>query len=209
MRCVLVVCLLTTMCVSGCSKGGSDSGSPTGPTTPTPAPANPGTVVSQNGCSVTYACPNVDSNGVANPSTPTFDRLTVSNGTSSSCKVDSYRNTQPDPGQNIAIEFTLRNTRPTTPSESYNWGGTGGASAGTGGTDCAMHLNSPMNGRADTTGPFQALVGFGGCSSAQRSGDTFTQTLTIEIRRPTGDPNNQPLVAACGVTLWGYVTPNK
>jgi hypothetical protein len=58
------------------------------------------------------------------------------------------------------------------------------------------------------------LAGFGGggpgapsCGSG--SGTTFTQNLTLEIRRSTGDPNNQPVVAACGVTLWGYVTPNK
>src|SRR6266850_1262435 len=64
------------LCVSVCSMSckGGESGNPGGPSAPPTPPSNPGTVVSQNGCSVTYACPNVDINGVANPSTPTFDR---------------------------------------------------------------------------------------------------------------------------------------
>ena len=196
--------LLLLLCVSVCSlscKG--ENSNPSAPSAPPTPPSNPGTVVSTNGCSVTYACPNVDASGNANPSIPTFDRLTVTNGTSESCKVDSYRNTVPNPGDNIAIEFTLRNTVPTTPSASFNWQALGGNDG------CGMHLTNPQNGMANAPGPFQATVGFGfRCASSTNSGQIFAQNLTLEIRRP-GDPSSNPLLAACGVTLWGYITPNK
>lgn len=98
-RTAFIILLARGLWVSACSGGRSESGGPTAPT-PTPAPIPPtsaGTTVTTNGCAATYSCPNVDANGNANPTTPTFERLTLNNGTSSSCRADIGPNV-PEPG---------------------------------------------------------------------------------------------------------------
>lgn len=174
---------------------GKDGGGSLGPTAPTPL--NPATPVSQNGCSAIYACPTTDANGAANPSTPTFDRLTVSNGTSASCRADFFRNSQSPP---INIEFTVRN-----PQRSYNW-----RTKQDNGTPYVS--TSPSVGFAETAGPFQAVATLGGPGLGQSSGETFSQNLVLDLVLAgpnSGSFTSLPAVASCGVTLYGITTPGK
>src|ERR1051325_4074937 len=55
--------------------GASSDGSLVGPSVS--APTNAASLLSQNGCAATYQCPLTDANGRPDPSTPTFDTLTL------------------------------------------------------------------------------------------------------------------------------------
>ena len=191
---ILVVVLFGGLVAYAC--GGSGASGTVGPTAPTPS--SPAPPVSQNGCSATYACPTTDANGGANPTTPTLDRLTVSNGTSTSCRADFYRNSQSPP---INIEFTVRNAQ-----RFNNW-----RTKQDGGAPPYVST-SPGSGIAETSGPYQAVATLGGRGLGQSSGETFSQNLVIELITvgPNAGPfDTIPAVAACGVTLYGYTTPGK
>ena len=175
---------------AACAGGGSSS-SNTGPTSPTPT--NPGTPVSQTGCSVTYQCPNVDANGVANPSTPTFDQLTLTTGTSDSCRADVLRNPS---SPTVPIQFTIRNAAPNTPAASYFW------SVNTGPD---MMSTSPPSGQTTTAGPFQATAQFSNFSGSISSGQNLTETLELDIHN--SGASGTSIVARCGVTVFGFVKP--
>lgn len=180
---------LVVSVLAACSGGGgSTPTSPSPPPTPDPIPqAAAGATLSQNGCAVTYACPNVDANGNANPTTPTFDRLTVMNGTSSSCTVNIGPNAPP---VRVPIEFTIRN-----PSNRYTWSGANADEA---------HLAEPTSGSAATAGPFQSTVEFFGRQGAV-SGDTITKTLTLQLRGGT----DNSFAASCAVTMWGFMVSQR
>jgi hypothetical protein len=193
---MVVGVLFSGLVVCACGgSGGSGDSVKAGPTAPTPS--SPATPVSQNGCSATYTCPTTDANGGANPTTPTLDRLTVSNGTSTSCRADFYRNSPSPP---INIEFTVRN------AQRFNNWRTKQDSA------TPYVSTSPGAGLAETAGPYQAVATLGGPGLGQSSGETFSQNLVIELitAGPNSPPfNTIPAVAACGVTLYGYTTPGK
>ena len=170
--------------------GGGGGSSPTGPT-PTPAPIPSGvagTTDSQSGCAATYICPNVDAGGNAGPATPTFDRLTLNNGTSSTCQARIGPNVPPP---DLRVEFTIRN-----PDAAYRWTSEGNSGA---------RLGEPTSGSAATAGPHQAAVRFLGPQGTE-SGQVVTQTLTLQLRRASG---NEPLVASCAVTMWGFMAPAR
>lgn len=183
-----VILVMILVSASACGSGSSSSSS--SPTSPTPS--NPATPVSQNGCSATFACPSTDSSGVANPSTPTFDRLTISNGTSSACRAPLPRNS-PDPG--IPIEFTIRN-----PRSGFSWRFH---------PDSSLMTISPSSGSAGTAGAFQAIVKFNPANLSLSSGLNFTQNLTLDLVDTLspfqGSTPQGNVVAACGVTLWATV----
>lgn len=174
--------------------GGGGGSSPTGPTivVSTPPPATAGTPGLTNGCAVTYLCPNADINGNANPSTPTIERLTVENGTSSSCRADIFRNPS---SPTVPIEFTIRNPDSSSINPHF-WtvGSPGDMGTGT----------APSNGPATSAGPFRVMGAFGNLQGKDISDrKTVSETLTISILR------GQQSVAACSVTVWGYVVPGK
>lgn len=181
-----------------CGGGGTssvDSGIPTSPT-----PSNPATPVSQNGCSATFACPTTDINGAANPTTPTFDSITLGTGTSASCRAEIHRNT-PDPG--VPISFTVRHA-----NALATWRFSMETSP--------LTLNgTPPSGSAAAGGPYQ-VAGFysaGGPNGQQlKTGDNVTQNLVLEIVQATSqnsNPTTAPVVAACGVTVWFTVPAGK
>ena len=180
---------------SGCNKDGGGTSSSAGPTAP--SPSNPATPVSQNGCSATFACPNTNAQGNANPSTPTFERLTLTTGTSASCRADLFRNSQSPP---IPVEFTIRN-----PIRNFTWRSRLG--------DPSLLSMTPNMGLADTAGPFQTSAAFSsGGLGGLSSGLTFSQNLILEIidTGPNSPPfASAPALAACGVTVWGIVTPGR
>jgi hypothetical protein len=177
--------ILVSILVSGCGVLGSDKSSSQGPTAPTPP--NPAAPTSQNGCSATYTCAATDSNGAANPSTPTFDRLTLATGTSASCRAALHRNT-PDPG--IAIEFTIRN-----PQGKFNWQYVAQA-------DNTLLMTAPGFGLASAAGPIQTTAFFNPAGIPNiKTGLEFTQNLVLTIS--TFSPIT--VVASCGVTVWGNV----
>ncbi len=182
-RLVLVAALLVTACGGG--KGGSTSPSAvTAPTIPSTATA---TLITQSGCAATYMCPKVDTNGATNPSTATFNTLTVSNGTSQSCRADIYRNSQ---SPELSADFTIRNANAT----GYFWA-----------SDASTISFLPRSGNA-TAGPIHVTVENWGGGGNIRSGDTVAQSLTLSLRQAT---SGNPLVAQCAVTLWGYIVPGK
>jgi len=161
----------------------------------TPPPATAGVAGPTNGCAVTYLCPNADINGNANPSTPTIERLTVENGTSSSCRADLLRNPSM---ATVLIEFTIRNPDSSPINSRHFWTGDGdmGIAPGSGGATSAEPFR--------VTGSFSNLQG-----QNIRDGITMSQTLTIAIKR-SGETGTQPQsVAACSVAVWGYVVPGK
>lgn len=160
--------------------GSGDSGGPTGPTAPTPP--SQGTVVNTNGCQVTYACPNADINGGASPSTPTFNQLTLSTGTSESCRYGVHRNT-PDPG--IPIQFTIRNAQ-----NNFSWRFREASDLAT---------TTPRSG--DLTNPTVQATAFTSPIANTKTGLNFTQNLVLEITQGTHAATD-PAVAACGVTIW-------
>lgn len=137
-------------------------------------------------------CPNVDVNGNPNPPTPTIERITLENGTSSSCRADLTRN---PPTATVPIEFTIRNPE-TGPSSSHIWTMNDGDVGPTQG-----------GGPANSAGPFRVMGQFGNLQGKDiGSGKTVQATLTISIKR-TGSP--LVTVAACSVAVWGYVVPGK
>jgi hypothetical protein len=178
---------------AACGAGGAGS-SPTGPTIvmSTPPAATAGTPGPANGCAVTYVCPNVDINGNANPSTPTIERLTVENGTSPSCRADLLRNPS---SPTVPIEFTIRN--PDSSSiNSHFWNGVG---------DMGI---MPGSGPSTSAGPFRVMGSFSNLQGQPiRDGVTVSQTLSIAIRR--GGGSQAESVAACSVSVWGYVVPGR
>jgi hypothetical protein len=176
--------------------GGAGGSSPTGPTVtisqPPSDPKTTGTVTSSNGCASTFMCPNVDASGNANPSTPTIERLTLENGTSSSCRADLTRN---PPTATVPIEFTIRNPE------------IGGASSHIWSTNDGDVGGTPNSGPANSAGPFRVMGQFGNLQGKDiSSGKTVSATLTVSIKR-TGSP--LVTVAACSVAVWGYVVPGK
>jgi hypothetical protein len=178
---------------AACGGGGGDS-SPTGPSIvmSTPPAVSAGVATSTSGCSVTYLCPNADINGNANPSTPTIERLTVENGTSSSCRLDLIRNS---PTPTVPIEFTIRNPDSSS-TNSHFWNGVG---------DMGI---APPNGPAASAGPFRVMGSFSNLQGQPiRDGLTVSQTLSIAIRR--GGGGQAQSVAACSVSVWGYVVPGR
>lgn len=186
----MVVALLTAAC-----GGGGEGSSPTGPTIvmSTPPTATAGTAGPANGCVVTYLCPNADINGNANPSSPTIERLTLENGTSSSCRADLLRNSS---APTVPIEFTIRN--PDSSSiNSHFWTAQDG--------DMGI---APPSAPSTSAGPFRVMGSFSNLQG-QRLGDgtTISQTLTIAIKR--GGGSQAQSVAACSVAVWGYVVPGK
>lgn len=68
----------------------------------------------------------------------------------------------------------------------------------------------PGNGSARSAGPFRVMGTFSNLQGQNiRDGTTVSQTLTIAIKR-SGETGTQPqTVAACSVTVWGYVVPGK
>lgn len=183
---------ILTLSLMAAACGGSSSSSSNNPTSPTPT--DPGTLVSQNGCSATFACPNTDINGTPNPSTPTFDQLTLSTGTSDSCRAhDPSGNSQA-----IPIQFTIHN--PGNPNK-YWWRFHEQADNNT------LNTN-PSSQPAGSPGPFQATAFFGGVNHCQDCSNNFTQNLILEIVdvHPPNSNSFDPsvtVVAACGVTVWG------
>jgi hypothetical protein len=180
---------------AACGGGGGDS-SPTGPSIvmSTPPAVSAGVATSTSGCAVTYVCPNADINGNANPSTPTIERLTVENGTSSSCRADLLRNPS---SPTVPIEFTIRN--PDSSSiNSHFWTGDG---------DMGI---LPGSGPSTSPGPFRVMGSFSNLQG-QRLGDgtTISQTLTIAIKRSGGSGTQFQSVAACSVSVWGHVIPGR
>ena len=180
----------------GCSSNSSSSSSPSSPTSaPPPAAAS---TVSTNGCAATYACPNVDANGVANPSTPTFDQFTLSNGTSSSCRASLHRNT-PDPG--IPFQVTIRNTQ----QFSYSWRPHNQTATG---TDPNLLTITPGGAALAGSTLISATAFFNSAGLGPLStGLNFTQNLVIDIISTPAGSNffSAPAVASCGVTVWGTV----
>jgi hypothetical protein len=175
--------------------GGGGGSSPTGPTIvmSTPPAATAGTAGPTNGCVVTYLCPNADINGNANPSTPTIERLTVENGTSSSCRADLLRNPS---APTVPIEFTIRNPDSSSINSQFFWTGDG---------DMGI---APPSGPSTSAGPFRMMGSFSNLQGqAIRDGATVSQTLTIAIKR--GGGSQAQSVAACSVAVWGYVVPGK
>ncbi len=191
LKLTLALLFALTVPLMSCSKGGDGGGSSEGPMAPTPP--NPGTNTSQNGCSVTYACPNVDINGGANPATPTLATLTLTNGTSASCRASGHRNT-PDPG--IPIEFTIRN-----PAAGFSWRNKGLVD------QTLLHTDppNPNSGAATSAGPVQTVVFFAyGAIPGIKTGLNFTQNLVMEILDArSGSPTSGLAVASCGVTVFG------
>lgn len=182
----MVVALLAAAC-----GGGEGSSSPTGPTIvmSTPPAVSAGVATSTSGCVVTYLCPNADRNGNANPPTPTIERLTVENGTSSSCRLDLIRNSA---SPTVPIEFTIRNPDSSAVNSRHSWTGDG---------DMGI---APPTGQATSAGPFRVMGSFSNLQGQNiRDGITVSQTLTIVIKR-SGET-----VAACSVAVWGYVVPGK
>ena len=175
--------------------GGGGGSSPTGPTVvvSTPPPVSAGVATSTSGCVVTYLCPNADINGNANPSTPTIERLTVENATSSSCRIDLLRNS---PSPTVAIEFTIRN--PDSSPMGHFWTADG---------DMGI---TPPSAASTSAGPIRVMGSFSNLQG-QNIGDgtTVSQTLTIAIKRSGGAGPPFPTVAACSVPVWGYVVPGR
>lgn len=187
--------LAALLCVGACG-GSGDSGagaSPTSPTAATPAPLPAGTgatPVGQTGCSATYACPNVDADGNANPSTPTFDRVTLGNGTSATCPVERLPDgTGAGPIPTFPVEFSIRN-----PSPQFLWRSNSGSSA---------FLQEPPSGSAGSSGPFQATARIAG-PQGSLAGQIASDILTLEIRR-FNDMNI--VVARCAMTVWFLQRP--
>lgn len=174
--------IISVMTGASCKgAGGDENVLPTGPTPVAPViPADTaGTTVSQNGCAVTYNCPTAD----ANPPVPTFDRVTLTNGTSSSCRINVPGGGN---GGEAPMEVTIRN-----PSPGFQW------DAGSGDARLAVW---PLS--ASTAGPHQATVRlFPGQNSGVSAGQTFVQTLTLQMRRGTNV--DSPAVASCAIAVWG------
>lgn len=192
LRSTLVVALLAAAC-----GGGGGGSSPTGPTIvmSTPPAVSAGTPGPTNGCAVTYLCPNADINGNANPSTPTIERLTVENGTSASCRADLLRNPS---SPTVPIEFSIRNPDSSTINSRHFWTGDG---------DMGI---LPASGQATSAGPFRVMGSFSNLQGQNiRDRTTVSQTLTIAIKRGGGSGTQFQSVAACSVSVWGYVVPGK
>lgn len=179
----------------GGAAGSVDSGVPTSPT-----PSNPATPVSQNGCAATLMCPNADINGVADPTTPTFDTITLSTGTSATCRAEIHRNTS-DPG--VPISFTIRHAN----AQAF-W------RFRMEGSPPMMSVQPPSGGAA-SAGPFagSAFYNGGGPNGPSiKTGDNVTQNLILELVQGTSKDSNPitlPVVAACGVTVWFTVPSGK
>lgn len=186
---LLLTCVLGLLLLPACGGGDSSSTAPTPVPDPIPA-GSAGTTLTQSGCAATYACPNVDAGGAANPTTPTFDRLILSNGTSSSCRADIGPGSPPPPAM-IPIEFTVRN-----PASGYQWQSQSTSSA---------RLAAPFSGNITTAGPYQATLQLMGGQGSE-AGQTVVQTFTLELRRTSGD---RPVVASCAVSVWGFMRPER
>jgi hypothetical protein len=140
-------------------------------------------------------CPNADINGNANPSTPTIERLTVENATSSSCRLDLFRN---EPSPTVPIEFTIRNPDSSSINSRYFWTGDG---------DMGI---LPPSGQATSAGPFRVMGSFSNLQGQNiGDGSTVSQTLTIAIQMGGGTGPPFPTVAACSVAVWGHVVPGR
>jgi hypothetical protein len=193
-----IVGLLLIAFATACSGSSSSSASPSSATTVTTAPPGAALPVSTNGCAATYACASTDANGVPNPSTPTFDQLTLSNGTSSSCRASLHRNT-PDPG--IPFQVTIRNTQ----QFGYSWRPHNQTATG---TDPSLLAITPGGSALAGSSSISATAFFNSAGLGPLStGLNFTQNLVIDIIS-TGPGSNfftAPAVATCGVTVWGTV----
>jgi hypothetical protein len=183
------ILLVAAVTLSACGSGGGGSNSgPTAPSGTSSTGPSAATTLSSAGCSVTYSCPNVDVNGTASPTTPTFDSLTVTNGTSSSCRADIYRNS---PSPLVPVEFTVRN-----PQRDYFWATFGSQ----------VSAENAQDRSVSTAGPHRTNVtNFAGPNFS--SGQTITQTLTLSIRRSSSPEG--PVVAQCSVAMWGFVVPGR
>jgi hypothetical protein len=189
--------IIIAILVSGCS-GGNSSTSPSPTPTPTPPPSisNPGVLVSQSGCAATFACPNTDIAGMSNPTTPTFDTLTMSNGTTEGCRVGYTRSTSGGNGttDSIVIGFTVRNPSPTC---GFSWASES-HSDNTGFVTTAPFGGCTLN---PNPGPFQATAQFVGSSTAIGSQQpNFTEVLTLIIHDV-----GQKVWASCGIPVYGVL----
>jgi hypothetical protein len=180
--------VFTSLLALSCSGGGGSSSTGPTPIAPTIPQNQAASQQTTNGCAATYACPNVDVNGTANPSVPTFNTLTLSNGTSSSCRLDIPPQSSGGVGE-MPVEFTIRN-----PVSGFQWTGEQG------GTNVSL-ANSQI-GSAATAGPFQATLRLRPGQGSE-AGQTIVQTFTLHIRRVTSGIEN-PIVSSCSVTVWGF-----
>ena len=176
--------------VSGCG----DPSSSSAPTSPTPPGA--ATSTSQQGCAATFACPTVEGN------VPSFERLTLANGTSATCRADVLRNPS---RPTIPVEFTIRN-----PQAGYVWTFRQDLESAPPFRN-RLVSSQPGRGSADVPGPIQATGEFGYLGPSLSSGQTVTQNMVLEIWKPTASEpfptSAQQVVSTCGVTVWGFVRP--
>jgi hypothetical protein len=188
MRTELFVALVVAILVGACGGGPSSSSSTPTSASPTSNPGTPVGPVDQTGCSATYACPNVDINGTPNPSTPTFDQLTLSKGASSTCPVverDRSGTTEPFP-----IQFTIRK-----PDGGFGWRydmRTDGSSYV--GTMPPSGSTAPNENGRPTSDPIQVI----GQAFMTRGAQAFTSVLSLGIYDLT-----QTKRASCGIQIFG------
>jgi hypothetical protein len=190
----IILLVLVSACGGMGSTSPTSSSSSSSTTAPAPSIPNPGVLVSQTGCSATFACPSTDIAGMPNPSTPTLDNLTISNGTSATCRVGYTRATSGGTGTTdpIAVGITVRNPAP---GCQFHWG----SEARSDNMTSFLFLTPSIG--CTLPGSFQATASFSGTPPGVGSQEpSFISVLTVDIF----DTSNT-MRASCGIPVYGIL----